>query len=639
MTAVALIAPASAQAQDLEISRVTRGPGPTVGEGATHMVLSSADGRRAVFTSVENLLGDDGFNFYERIGETTSRMATFGGTGSRYTSPVYAASADATRIVFRSYGHWTADDTDEQQDVYTARGGVVERVSQGPTGGNQIDFDAEAVGMSGDGSRVLFESAENLTADDTDFRKNDIFLRQNGATTRVSTGPNGGNEHQDAELRAHSADASVLVLGTVESLTPDDTDGMYDLFARAGGTTTKLTPGNGLHHVDRWIDGISPDGRAVVFYTSERLTPDDTDDRGDAYRAAGGTVTRVSTGPLGGNGNFAVGVDTDSSVPRGYVIDVSDDGQRVVFYTAERLTADDADTFYDAYVWSPSGTVRVPGHPAGASADGATVVTRSDTRLTADDLDDRSDLFVTRGGVTRLVTTGNAPVDTPCRIPNQYCGGFAFISEDGSRVFFETTERLVPADTDDKHDVYQWAGGVTTLLSPERPGHGADKDVTWVDGAVDGSIVYVETEERLTADDDNTRPDAFRVQPPAPGEIQPQLGGAQQQAVSSQATPTVRLRLRARPRSLRLARGMTRLARSGRGVPFSLSRRSVVIVTIKRLRSSARPVVLRLPAAEGRHVLRLARRLPGGRRLRPGRYRITLAATNTARLTLRLSGP
>ena len=84
---------------------------------------------------------------------------------------------------------------------------------------------------------------------------------------------------------------------------------------------------------------------------------------------------------------------------------------------------------------------------------------------------------------------------------------------------------------------------------------------------------------------------------------------------------------------------MTRLARSGRGVPFSLSRRSIVKVTIKRLRSSARRVVLRLPAAEGRHILRLARRLPGGRRLRPGRYRVTLAATNTARLTLRLSGP
>lgn len=93
------------------------------------MKLASADGRRAVFQSEEDLLGErGGFNFYERVGETTARMATFDGTGPRHFSPLYAASADASRIVFRSYGHWTADDTDEQQDVFTARGGVVERV-------------------------------------------------------------------------------------------------------------------------------------------------------------------------------------------------------------------------------------------------------------------------------------------------------------------------------------------------------------------------------------------------------------------------------------------------------------------------------------------------------------------------------
>ena len=176
-------------------------------------------------------------------------------------------------------------------------------------------------------------------------------------------------------------------------------------------------------------------------------------------------------------------------------------------------------------MWSPSGVEWVPGIPGGASADGSTVVTGSHSRLTADDLDDRNDLFVTRGGVTRKLT-GDGPVDTPCWIPNQYCGGFASVSDDGSRVFFETTDRLVAADTDDKHDVYQWAGGVTTLLSPARPGHGADKDVTFVDGAIDGSIVYVESEEPLTADDTNTRLDAYRVHPPAPGEVEPEPAGA-----------------------------------------------------------------------------------------------------------------
>ena len=59
----------------------------------------------------------------------------------------------------------------------------------------------------------------------------------------------------------------------------------------------------------------------------------------------------------------------------------------------------------------------------------------------------------------RRVTTGpsggNAPVDITCRIPRGYCGGFTAISEDGSRIFFDTQERLVPADTDATIDVYQ----------------------------------------------------------------------------------------------------------------------------------------------------------------------------------------
>src|SRR5947208_380045 len=48
-------------------------------------------------------------------------------------------------------------------------------------------------------------------------------------------------------------------------------------------------------------------------------------------------------------------------------------------------------------------------------------------------------------------------------------------SSDGTRVFFETTERLVAADTDSALDVYQRAGSTTTLIS-DRVQAGADAD-------------------------------------------------------------------------------------------------------------------------------------------------------------------
>jgi hypothetical protein len=53
--AAVLMAPATAQAQD--ISRVTRGP-IAASEAYTEMKLASADGRRAVFQSEEDLLGE-----------------------------------------------------------------------------------------------------------------------------------------------------------------------------------------------------------------------------------------------------------------------------------------------------------------------------------------------------------------------------------------------------------------------------------------------------------------------------------------------------------------------------------------------------------------------------------------------------
>ena len=41
---------------------------------------------------------------------------------------------------------------------------------------------------------------------------------------------------------------------------------------------------------------------------------------------------------------------------------------------------------------------------------------------------------------------------------------------DGSRVFFETSERLVAADTDSRTDVYESEGGTTTLVSAGATG-------------------------------------------------------------------------------------------------------------------------------------------------------------------------
>ena len=60
-----------------------------------------------------------------------------------------------------------AADTDSQTDVYERSGGTTTLVSTGPAGGNGAFFVAFG-GVSADGTRVVFETDEQLVGADTD---------------------------------------------------------------------------------------------------------------------------------------------------------------------------------------------------------------------------------------------------------------------------------------------------------------------------------------------------------------------------------------------------------------------------------------------------------------------------------------
>ena len=124
----------------------------------------------------------------------------------------------------------------------------------------------------------------------------------------------------------------------------------------------------------------------MFFETEESLVAADTDGSFDVYERTGTTTTLVSTGSTGGNGAFDVFFD-----------DVSTDGLRVFFETEEQLVAGDTDT--------------------------------------------QTDIYERSAGTTSLVSAG-----TPGN--GNFAAIFAGISQDGSRVFFETDEALIPADGD-----------------------------------------------------------------------------------------------------------------------------------------------------------------------------------------------
>lgn len=81
------------------------------------------------------------------------------------------------------------------------------------------------------------------------------------------------------------------------------------------------------------------------------------------------------------------------------------------------------------------------------------------------------------------------------------------LSEDGSRVFFQTAEPLVSRDTNGRDDVYEWRDGAVHLISSGRWTTGADL----LDATPDGSSVFIATREPLVGADRDEANDVYAV--------------------------------------------------------------------------------------------------------------------------------
>ena len=134
-----------------------------------------------------------------------------------------------------------------------------------------------------------------------------------------------------------SPDGSRVILATAQPFDPADTDAQVDLYEPVGGTFQLLTSGsaggNGpffLRHVD-----FSLDGSHVLFETNEALVSEDRDFLQDVYEHSGGVTRLASVGDFAGSGVFDA-----------YLRDVSEDGTKAFFSTAETLIAGDGDGGY-----------------------------------------------------------------------------------------------------------------------------------------------------------------------------------------------------------------------------------------------------------------------------------------------------
>ena len=325
--------------------------------------------------------------------------------------------------------------------------------------------DATFGGISSDGTKAFFNSADQLTGDDTDGQI-DVYQRSGTTTTRISVGAINGNLGLNASFAGASGDGNRVFFTTTEQLASSDTDNSSDVYERSGSTTTQISTGaiNGNSPIAVTFEGSSADGLHVFFSTTEALVAGDADGSRDIYERFGGVITRISAGAINGNGAFDAALAGSSS-----------DGTRVFFTTNEPLVSADTDTRRDIYERFSGGTslvstgsqnanTAVDASFGKASANGLHVFFTTAAALETTDTDSRADVYDRSAGVTTQVSTGaingNGSFDVE----------FGGISDDASVVVFETAEPLESGDIDSSRDVYKRTGGVTSGITTSRDG-------------------------------------------------------------------------------------------------------------------------------------------------------------------------
>ena len=261
---------------------------------------------------------------------------------------------------------------------------------------------------------------------------------------------------------------------------------------------------NGNGAFDAFFSGTSSDGSTVFFRTDEPLLAGDTDTSREVYQRTGGVTTRVSKGTVNGNGVFDASFQGATS-----------DGSRIWFSTAESLLPGDTDAAIDLYERSGGltttqlsiGAINGNGNIAvqfqDASDDGSRVFFETEEALVAADTDAEDDVYRWTGGATFLVSSGAINGN------GAFGASLEGLSADGARAFFETSEQLVAADTDVNRDLYERSGGVTTRVSAGAINGNGNFNASFVGASDDGTKVFFISGEPLVAADSDASSDIY----------------------------------------------------------------------------------------------------------------------------------
>jgi hypothetical protein len=420
---------------------------------------ASTDLSHVIFQSPWSLTGDGGFSLPGNLYEYAD------GAGLRLVGRVPSGSDTA------------CDDQGGPPcvDASSSQAGIPPSSSQYSTGM-----------ISDDGSRILFRVPSAGA----------VYMREDGERTYQlnASEKEALEEPGTAQVWAMSADGSRVFFTTSEGLIDGDNSTedlyMYDVTAPAGSRLTLLSAGG---KGDTSLVGTSADGHYVYFVDNGQLVPGEQPplDRG-LYLWHDDAISYI--------GEFQEGDDVHRNTPQARSNPITEtktsrvtpDGRFSLFMATNNEGFRDRGGF--------------PGYDQGTTCTYAGLGACRELYLYSADT---GRLRCVSCNPRSSVATGDAVTDIRAS-----AGGSGItqhlshaLSNDGRRVFFNTTEALVPEDTNGKWDAYEYdvPSGAVHLLSS-----GTDKaDSYFLEASPDGSDVFIATRERLVGWDVDSSYDLY----------------------------------------------------------------------------------------------------------------------------------
>ncbi len=320
--------------------------------------------------------------------------------------------------------------------------------------------------ISADGSRVFWTDLSTAVTAENPAGTTRLFVQENGGTpaaktVQVDAAVGGGGEYWAA-----SADGSRAFFVKAGALYEFDVNTEQ---------TSDLAPGGEV----QGVIGASENGEYVYFVADAKLAAGATAGQHNIYLSHDGTTSFIATSGYNGAGYGCYYLGDWWPDLGDRTAEVTPDGQAVVFESETSPTGYDSRGSSEVYVYDAvSGQLSCAScNPSGEPP----------------------------SGVSYLPPSGkHHPTYQP-----------RWITDDGSRVFFETNEALVPEDTNGKVDVYEWeregtgsclnSKGCIFLLSG-----GASPNPSYFIGAsASGDDVFFVTRAQLVQQDGNDNLDVY----------------------------------------------------------------------------------------------------------------------------------